>query len=78
MAAFLSIIPGLGHIYKGHYRVGLALMLVGIPLTLWMGILTSLATFGVGLMIPVIFWVMTAANAWMEPDWRRHHLFSAD
>jgi hypothetical protein len=74
VAAILSIVPGLGHIYKGHYRVGFTLMLLGIPLSLWMGLLTSLATLGLGLLIPVAFWVLTAANAFMEPDWRRHHL----
>jgi len=75
VAAVLSVIPGLGHIYKGHYRVGFTLMLVGIPVSLWMGILTSLATVGFGLLIPAAFWMLTAANAYMEPDWRRRHLF---
>lgn len=75
VAALLSILPGLGHIYKGHYRVGFTLMLLGIPVSLWAGALTSLATFGIGLLIPVAFWLLTAVNAFMEPDWRRHHLF---
>ena len=32
IAALLSIVPGLGHIYKGHYEVGLLWMFLGMPL----------------------------------------------
>ena len=31
IAALLSIIPGLGHIYKGHYEAGLLWMFLGMP-----------------------------------------------
>ena len=32
IAAVLSIVPGLGHIYKGHYEMGLFLMFLGMPI----------------------------------------------
>ena len=31
VAALLSIVPGLGHIYKGHYEAGLLWMFLGMP-----------------------------------------------
>ena len=74
MAASLSLLlPGLGHIYKGQYGTGLAILLVGAPLSLWVGLLLSLATLGLGLMIPVFFWAMTSACAFYTEDHRAHH-----
>ena len=37
IAALLSIIPGLGHIYKGHYEAGLLWMFLGMPIAVWIG-----------------------------------------
>lgn len=73
IAAVLSIIPGLGHVYKGHYRVGLTLCLVGIPVMLWATALVSFATFGLGLVLLPAYWGMVALNAYWEPDWRKGH-----
>ena len=50
IAALLSIIPGLGHIYKGHYEAGLLWMFLGMPFAIWIGIILSLATAGLGLL----------------------------
>ncbi|MGH8094409.1 MAG: hypothetical protein ACREIF_13220 [Chthoniobacterales bacterium] len=78
IAAVLSaIIPGLGQIYKGHYGSGFLWMLVGMPLAVWIGILLSLATAGIGLIIPVLCWMASAVDAYYEVDRRRyrhHHL----
>ena len=46
IARTLTILPGLGHIYKGQVAAGLLWMLLGMPVVLWMGILLSLATAG--------------------------------
>ena len=35
IAALLSIIPGLGHIYKGHYEAGLLWMFLGMPFAIF-------------------------------------------
>jgi len=72
-AAALSIVPGAGHIYKGHYAAGLAILLLGVPLALWVGLLLSLATAGVGLLLPLTAWAIVAMDAYYESNHRRHH-----
>jgi len=74
IAALLSIIPGLGHIYKGHYEAGFLWMFLGMPFAIWIGIILSLATAGLGLFFPILCWVALAWNAYNEKDRRHHHL----
>jgi TM2 domain-containing membrane protein YozV len=77
MAAALSLVlPGLGHIYKARYGTGLAILLLGVPLSLWVGVLLSLATLGLGLMIPVCFWAMVSFCAFYSEDRRKHHVMN--
>jgi hypothetical protein len=72
IAAVLSaILPGLGQIYKG-YASGFLWMLVGMPLAIWVGILLSLATAGVGLLLPLVCWIGLAVDAYFKFDRRRH------
>ena len=73
ISAVLSLVPGLGHIYKGHYAAGLLLMCLGAPLVLWMGILLALATAGLGLLLPLIGWAIVAVDAFYEDDLRKVH-----
>ncbi len=68
------VLPGLGHLYKGHYRTGLLLMFLGIPAAIWVGIILSLATAGLGLIFPIMFWAGTAVSAYFAQDWRTHHM----
>jgi hypothetical protein len=72
IAALLSIVPGLGHIYKGHYAVGFIWMFFGMPLAFWVGILLGPATAGVGLLFPIACWVGLVVDAYNEKDRRRH------
>ena len=72
IAAVLSIVPGGGHLYKGHYGTGL-MLLFGLPFVLWAGLLLSLATAGLGLLLPAFYWVMASLDAYHEVDWRKHH-----
>jgi TM2 domain-containing membrane protein YozV len=76
IAALLSIIPGLGHIYKGHYGAGFGWMLLGMPLAFWVGILLGLATAGVGLLFPLACWAGLVFDAYNKKDrrQRRHHI----
>jgi TM2 domain-containing membrane protein YozV len=75
MAAALSLfIPGMGHLYKAHYGAGVTLILLGIPFAIWVGILLSLATAGIGLLFPVMFWLGVAVDAYLEEDWRTRHV----
>ncbi len=73
IAMVLSIVPGLGHIYKGHFAAGFVWMFLGIPLALWIGFLLGLATGGVGLIFPLVCWAALAVDAYSEKDRRRHH-----
>lgn len=75
LAASLSIVPGLGHIYKGCYGAGFAILLLGAPLCLWIGILLSLATAGVGLLFPLGVWAAVVIDAYFRKNHRRHHWF---
>ena len=75
LAVIFSIVPGLGHIYKGHYGEGLAILLLGVPIGLWVGVLLSLATAGVGLLVPLGAWAFVAMDAYYEKDKRSRHWF---
>ncbi len=76
IAALLTIVPGLGHIYKGHYEMGLLWMLLGMPIAVFVGIISILGTAGVGLLFPILCWVGLAWGACNEKDRRHHHLAS--
>ena len=73
LAAVFSIIPGMGHIFKGHYAAGWTILVLGTPMAVWTGILLSLATAGVGLLVPLAAWAIVAMNAYYASDHRRHH-----
>lgn len=75
IAALLSIVPGLGQIYKGHYATGFIWMFAGMPVAIWIGILLGLATGGLGLLFPIVCWAGLTADAYYERDLRRHHWF---
>jgi Zn-dependent protease with chaperone function len=76
IAAVLSIVPGLGHIYKGHWEAGLLWMFVGMPIAMFVGIISILGTAGVGLLFPIVCWVALAFDAYNEKNRRHHHLTS--
>jgi hypothetical protein len=76
IAALLSIVPGLGHIYKGHWEAGLLWMFLGMPFAMFVGIISILGTAGVGLLLPIACWVALAFDAYNEKDRRHHHLTS--
>jgi len=68
-AAYLSILPGLGHLYKHQWRTGLAIMTIG---NIVAGLVTGLmffATLGVGgIVLPVLWVAWVAYDAYSEPD----------
>ena len=74
IAALLTFVPGLGHIYKGHYAAGFLWMFFGMPLATWIGILLGLATAGFGLLLPPVCWIGLAFDAYNEKNRRAHHL----
>ncbi|MFU8861679.1 MAG: hypothetical protein ACNA8K_14775 [Cyclonatronaceae bacterium] len=72
IAAIQSIIPGLGHIYKGHFWLGAIILLLS-PLVLWAGLMLGWATFGFGLFLPLAFIAFIAYQAYHLEDRRKHH-----
>jgi hypothetical protein len=78
IAAVLSIMPGLGHIYKGHYEMGFLWMFLGMPVALFIGIISILGTAGVGLLLPIGCWAALAYDAYNEKDRRHHHHLTWD
>jgi hypothetical protein len=78
IAALLSIVPGLGHIYKGHYEMGLFLMFLGMPIAMFVGIISILGTAGVSLLFPIGCWVALAYDAYRKNDRRHHHHLTSE
>ena len=75
IAALLSLLPGLGHLYKHHYVAGVSLLIGGNIMTGFVAVLMALGTLGLSiLMIPTVYIAAVAASAYALPDWHgRHH-----
>ncbi len=71
IAAISSIIPGLGHIYKGQYRIGAGLMIIS-PFLIWVALIMGFATAGIGLLIPFFFLIAIGWHAYNVEDKRKH------
>ena len=67
VAVILSILPGLGHIYKGHRVMGF-LFMMGAPLAAGLAILAATATAGFGLGLGVLYWLGVMAHAYVIKD----------
>src|SRR5437762_6177200 len=68
MAVLLSIIPGLGHIYKGHKLTGVILLFLVNPLALAFGFLAAFASAGFGIGILFFYWVGVMIHVWAIED----------
>lgn len=75
IAALLSLIPGLGHIYKHHYLSGFGLLIGGNMVIGFVSVLMMLATFGLSIFAIPIYIAAVAAAAYALPDWHGHHHF---
>ena len=74
VAALLSLLPGLGHLYKHHYAAGIGLLVGGNILTGFVSVLMALGTLGLSILIvPLLYIAAVAASAYALPDWRGHH-----
>jgi len=67
VAVMLSIVPGLGHIYKGHRLVGM-LLVFGTPIAVGIALLVATFTAGFGFFLLPIYWVGVMVHAWAIPD----------
>lgn len=69
IAAILSLLPGLGHLYKHHYLGGLGILILGNLFATFVTAWLALATFGVALiLVPAIYLVGVAASAYYAAD----------
>jgi hypothetical protein len=55
VAVMLSVVPGLGHVYKGYKLLGL-LFVIGAAGAMLLGALAATATAGFGLALIPIYW----------------------
>ncbi len=68
VAVMLSILPGLGHIYKGHRLIGVLLMFVGAPMAVGLALLIATGTAGFGFFLLPIYWIAVMVHVWAIPD----------
>ncbi|MEP6936632.1 MAG: hypothetical protein ABI871_01040 [Chthoniobacterales bacterium] len=57
VAVLLSVLPGLGHIYKGHKVIGLLLIFFGTPIAVGLALLAATGTAGFALLLLPIYWI---------------------
>jgi hypothetical protein len=68
VAVMLSVIPGLGHIYKGHRLVGALIMFVGTPMAILLAALISTFTAGFGGLLLPLWWFSVMFHVWGIDD----------
>ena len=68
VAVVLSVIPGLGHIYKGHKLMGALIMLVGTPMAIAVAALTFTFTAGFGGLLLPLWWLGVVFHVWGIDD----------
>jgi len=71
-ATLMSIIPGLGHIYKGHMLSGILLML-GAVFALFACGLVATATMGLGLLLLPLYWAGVMMQVYWLEDRKAPH-----
>ena len=63
VAALLSVVPGLGHVYKHHYLAGLGIMTAGNVMMVFVALWLGFATLGLSLILVPAFWFAGIAYA---------------
>ena len=73
VAVVLSVVPGLGHIYKGHRLLG-ALLMMGSVFAAFASLLAGFASAGWGLLLLPIYWAGVMMHVfWLEDRVLHHH-----
>jgi hypothetical protein len=67
IAAALSIIPGTGHIFKGHAGVGIAYMVGTLVAVFFIGAVW-MVSMGFQLLVLPFYWIWVAIHAYFTPD----------
>jgi hypothetical protein len=68
VAVMLSVLPGLGHIYKGHKLIGALLLLVATPMAVGIALLAATATAGFALLLLPLYWFGVMFHVWGIED----------
>ncbi|MEO8438881.1 MAG: hypothetical protein ABI540_01545 [Spartobacteria bacterium] len=68
VAVTLSIVPGLGHIYKGYRLIGMLLIFIGTPMAVGLALLVATGTAGFGFFLLPIYWIAVMVHVWAIPD----------
>ncbi|WAC18437.1 hypothetical protein OVA24_14475 [Luteolibacter sp. SL250] len=72
LALLASVLPGAGHILKGHKSLGVTL-LIGNILMAFIAAWLALATLGLSVVVvPILWWGAVAASAYLIPDLTGH------
>lgn len=67
-AVLLSVVPGLGHIYKGHTMMGLLLLFVATPMALGLALLAATATAGFAVLLLPLYFMAVMIHVWGIED----------
>lgn len=71
IAAFwLSLVPGLGHLYKGHLLLGSLIFFIIGPLVLAIGVSLAFGTLGLSMIYPLAFMIFVMFHAYDAEDRR--------
>lgn len=76
-AFWLSLVPGLGHLYKGHVWLGGLIFFIVGPVVLLLSLVVLPATLGVSIIIPILFMVSGMVHAYRIRDERSEVVESA-
>ncbi len=68
VAVMLSVIPGLGHIYKGHRLIGALIMFIGTPMAIAIAAITFTFTAGFGGLLLPLWWFGVMFHVWGIDD----------
>jgi uncharacterized protein (DUF983 family) len=67
-AVLLSILPGLGHIYKGYTPIGLLLLFVGTPMAVALALLAATGTAGFAVLLLPLYWLAVMFHVYSIKD----------
>ncbi|CAN5702130.1 hypothetical protein BH20VER1_BH20VER1_25250 [soil metagenome] len=68
VAVLLSVLPGLGHIYKGHRLIGLLLIFAGTPMAVALALLIATGTAGFGIGLLPVYWIAVMVHVYAIQD----------
>ena len=72
VSLFLTVVPGLGHIYKGHRLLG-ALLMLGSGFAIFACFVAATASAGWGMLLLPIYWVGVMLHVYFLEDRALHH-----